>query len=511
MNDNNRIALNSVINFAQLCIVSLIGIIISRIVLDALGASDYGLYNVVGGIVALLNVLNTAMTTTTYRFVAYELGKKGKGNVNKVFNTVFLIHAAFALLILVAGLVIGLWYINNYLNVEPGKLPDARFVYIVSIITTAISTVMVPYQGLLTAYEKFSVHAIINIGSDIIKFALILLFIYSDSSRIRIFSIISAFYVLLQKGCIFTYCYKKYFQVIRFHIYRDKKLLKEILSFTSYILIGAGSAMAETQGSVVVVNYFFGTIVNAGFAVANTIKGFISVFSANLSRSAIPQITKNFSGGNQGRSINLACYISKYTIILMLVVAFPVIMEMDFLLDLWLKEVPENTALYCVLTILIVLISGMGEGIYSLISASGKIKKFQLINGGISLLGIPIAFVAFKYGFPAFAILVVYAIIKFLNTFVRLILIKTELRFNISPFFKISYLKVFYIAIPLIVAYIYYDPSHFSILGHFAGLIGSELFLVSIVWVVGFEKRERQMVMDLIKGANTRIRKKIMK
>ena len=134
MNDNNKIAINSVINFIQLCVVSLIGIITSRIVLDALGASDYGLYNVVGGIVALLNVFNTAMTTTTYRYVAFELGKKEKGNVNKVFNTVLLIHAAFAIIILVIGLAIGLWYINNFLNVDQGKLPDARFVYIISII-----------------------------------------------------------------------------------------------------------------------------------------------------------------------------------------------------------------------------------------------------------------------------------------------------------------------------------------------------------------------------------------
>ena len=458
-----------------------------------------------GGIVALLNVLNTAMTTTTYRFVAFELGKKEKGNVNKVFNTVFLIHAAFACLILVVGFAVGFWYINNYLNVASEKLPDARFVYTISIVTTAISTLMVPYQGLLTAYEKFSVNAIINISSDIIKFVLILLFIYTNGPRIRVYSLIMAVYVIIQNGSIFLYSLKKYLSVIRFHIYKDKKLLKEIFTFTSWILIGASSSMAETQGSVVVVNYFFGTIVNAGFAVANTIKSFVSMFAGNLSKSAIPQITKNFSGGNQERSINLACYISKYTIILMLLVAFPVIMEIDFLLGIWLKEVPQNTALYCILTIIVVLISGLGEGIYSLISASGKIKKFQLISGGLSLLGIPIAFVVYKIGAPSYAILVVYALIKFINTFVRLILIKIELGFDISPFFKISYLKVFYIFIPLMIAFVIYDPSQFSVLGHVAGLIGAEIYLIAVVWLLGFENRERQMVLDLLKGAMARV------
>ena len=411
MNDNKKIAVNSVINFVQLCVVTLIGIISSRLVLDALGASDYGLYNVVGGIVALLNVLNTAMTTTSYRFVAYELGKKENGNVNKVFNTVFSIHAVFAFLILVVGFAIGIWYINNYLNVTPDKLPDARFVYTISIITTAISTMMVPYHGLLTAYEKFSVNAIITIFSDIVKIVLIVLFIYSDTSRIRVYSLIMAAYIILQNGLIFFYCLKKFLHVIKFHIYRDKKLLTDILTFTSWILIGAGASVAETQGTSIIVNFFFGTIVNASFAVANTVKNFISVFSRNLSKSAIPQITKNFSGGNQGRSISLACYISKYTCILMLVVAFPVVMEMDFLLNLWLKEVPDKAATYCILTIIIVILSGMGEGIYSLISASGKIKKFQLIQGGLRVLGLPIAFFVFKLGAPAFSILLVYAII----------------------------------------------------------------------------------------------------
>lgn len=508
MNDNKKIALNSVINFVQLCVITLIGIISSRIVLDALGASDYGLYNVVGGIVTLLNFLNTAMTTTTFRFVAYELGKKEKGNVNKVFNTVFQIHAGFAISILVLGTAIGLWYINNYLNVDPGKLPDARFVFVISIFTTALSTLMVPFQGLLTAYEKFSVNAIISIVSDIVKFALILLFIYTDSSRIRTYSLIMAAYVIIQNGSYLLYCLKKFLNVVRFHFYKDIKLLKDILTFTAWILVGAGASTAETQGSVIVVNYFWGTIVNAGFAVANTVKSFISMFSRNLSRSAIPQITKNFSGGNTGRSINLACYISKYTCILMLVAAFPVMMEMDFLLGLWLKEVPEGTSLYCMLTIIIVLLGGMGEGIYSLISASGKIKMFQLINGGLSILGLPIAFIAYELGAPSCAILIVYAAITLICVFVRLLLIKLELGFDVSPFFKISYLRIFFMIIPLAIAFFLYNPSQFSFLGHFIGLIISEIFLIIVVWIIGLEKRERRMILDLLEDVKVKIIKK---
>lgn len=507
MNDNKKIAVNSVINFVQLCVVTLIGIISSRLVLDALGASDYGLYNVVGGIVALLNFLNTAMTTTTYRFVAFELGKNS-GNVNKVFNTLFLIHAFIAIFIIIVGFAVGYWYIENYLNVAPGKLSDARFVFTISILTTAISTLMVPYCGLMTAYEKFSVNAIINIVSDIAKFVLIILFIYTDSSRIRAYSLIMASYVVIQNALYYVYSHKKFFKVIKLRFYKDKKLIKDILSFTSWNLVGAGAGIVETQGSAIVVNYFFGTVVNAGFAIANTVKNYVSMFSRNLSRAAIPQITKNFSGGNQERSINLACYISKYTIILMLLVAFPVLMEVDFLLGVWLKEVPENASLYCAFTILIVLINGMGEGIYSLISASGKIKKFQLIQSGLCLLELPIAFVFYKIGAPAFTILVVTAFIAFVNIFIRLVLIKTELHFPVGPFFTISYLRVFCMCAPLILAYIFYNPIEFTLVGHIFGLILSELFLLVIVWIIGFEKRERLMVQTLLVETISHFRKK---
>ena len=471
MNDNKKIAVNSIVMFVRFCVVTIIGLIRSRVVLDALGASDYGLYNVVGGIVALLNVFNTAMTTTTYRFIAFELGKKEDGQLNKAFNTVFLIHACFAFVILVLGFSLGFWYINNYLNVAPGKLPDARFVFTISIFTTALSTLMVPYRGLLTAYERFTANAVIDIVSDTIKLVLILCFVYSDRSRIRIYSIIMAVYVLITNGSFFIYCLKEFFSVIKFRVYKEWRLLKEILSFTWWILIGASASVAETQGTSIVVNYFFGTIVNASFAVAHTVKNYISVFSRNLSKVAIPQITKSFSGGNLNRSISLSCYISKYTCLLMLVAAFPVLMEMDFLLDIWLKDVPEK--------------------------ASGKIKAFQLVQSAFSLFGLPIAYFAYKLGAEPSAVLVIYLCIYFVNVFVRLYLIKRVLGYGVKPFFTISYLRVFLIGIPLLIAFLIYNPCRFSLWGHIAGMAFCELYLLLDVWLLGLEKQEKTIIKGL--------------
>ena len=204
-----------------------------------------------------------------------------------------------------------------------------------------------------------------------------------------------------------------------------------MFSFSGWILFGACSSVGKTQGSAMVINYFFGTIVNAAFAVANQVENFILMFSRMLNQAAVPQITKSFSSGNQERSVKLASYISKYTYILMSLVAFPLIVEMDFVLGVWLKDVPDGATEFCQLIILGALIGCMGEGIPALTQASGKIKIFQLILSTLSLLGLPISFVCYKFGAVPYTILIVYCGISLLEAVIRLILLKRILNINI--------------------------------------------------------------------------------
>ena len=212
------------------------------------------------------------------------------------------------------------------------------------------------------------------------------------------------------------------------------------------------------------------------------------------------QITKSFSGGDKRRSETLASYISKYTFILMSLVAFPVMLEMDFLLDLWLKEVPEGATVFCQLLVLSGLLGCIGEGIPALIQASNKIKVFQLTLSVLSLLGLPAAFVAYKYGAPAYSILIVYCVIEIINAFVRLYLLKRVLGMDIKFFVKTSYLKILFVSIPLIIMYIFYNPSSFSITGHALGLIGLELFVITDVFLLGIDSKEKSMTIKYIKN-----------
>ena len=505
MNDNKIIAYNSVIIFLRLIITSVVGIVASRIVLDALGASDFGLYNVVGGIVVLLNVVNTAMLSTTYRFLAFEIGKKENGFPNKVFNASLLVHCCFALFIIIIGLTVGEWYVNNILNVDECKLPDARFVFHVSLLTTAFSTVLVPYQGLLVAYEKFSVNAVIDIVSCLIRLFVLFLFIYQDVNRLRLYSIIMFSYTVLAGLMYLIYCYRNYKVVIKLRIYKQVVLIREMMSFALWTLFGAVSSIGKTQGSAMIINFFFGTTVNAAYAVANQIESFILMFARSLNNAAIPQITKNYSGGNHNRSILLTSYISKYTFILMSLVAFPVLLEMDFLLGLWLKEVPEGATEFCKLMVLGGLIGCLGEGIPALVNATGNIKVYQIIFHTFNLLGLPIAFVFYKSGSNPYVILEVYCVIYFLSALLRLFLLKYLYKFEIMFLINKSYVRIFAVTIPLAIYYYFYNTDGMEVKYHIIYGFLSELFLLFVIAVLGTDKNERNKILGYV---NARLKRK---
>lgn len=498
MGANKRIVINSLIIFARLCIVSFITLILSRVVLEALGASDYGLYSVVGGIVLLLNVINSAMTTTTYRFLAFEIGKENSQST-KIFNTSAAIHLGFAALILILGIPIGDWYISNYLNVAQERLADAHFVFMISIFTAAINTLSVPYQGLLVAYEKFSATAIIDIVTNLIKLAIILLVIYSETNRLRLYSVIMGGCMLLQCMLYFLYCRRYYAKVVRLQKNSEISLYKQMLSFSGWTMFGAAANIGKVQGSSIVLNFFFGTAVNAAYAIANQLETFILMFSRTLNSSVVPQTTKSYSAGDRERAIQLTSHVSKYTFFLMSVVAFPVLIETDFLLGLWLKEVPDFTVGFSQLIILGGLLGCLGEGVPNLINASGKIKAYQIVVHTILLLGLPISFLLFKFGANPYTIASVYCFIGFFNSFVKLGMSYRVVKFDMKSFLLTSHLRIFLVAVPLVV-YAYFRPDLSGTSGHLLSMILSEIILVASIYTLGLNRNERNTLIQFIKS-----------
>lgn len=500
MNDNTKIFKNSAILYARLLITSVIGLFTSRFVIQSLGSSDFGLYNVVGGMVFLMAFLNIVMTSTTYRYIAFELGRGNLEGVKKVFNISLVIHLCLVGVVIIFAETVGEYYITNYLNIQTNKIPDALFVFRFSLLGIAFSIISIPFQGLITAQENFSVQAVIEILRSLLSLCFAITIFYFLGNRLRLYSILSAIVMFLPALLFFLYSKKKYAEIVQWKFQRDKDKYKEMIGFSGWIMIGAGASVGKVQGAALIINSFFGTILNASFGIANQVNNIVIMFAQNLGQAAIPQITKSFSSGDTNRTLKLVSYISKYSFFLMLLPALPIILEIDYILTLWLGVVPKNTSIFVQLMIINALIDCLMAGIPAAIQASGKIKYFQIILSTISLLSLPFSYFLFKVGYPTYSILLTYIFTALVNVIICQVLLKKLINFNIKYFLKISYLKIFYVLAYIspvfFIRSLFQDGlTRFILLSTFAVII-----VLIAVYHVGLEKKEKELLSSLIKN-----------
>lgn len=500
LSDNKKIAVNSIFVFIKLVFSSVVSIFTSRWVLARLGIEDYGIYNVVGSIVIFLNVINTSMITTTYRYIAFEIGKGKDGNTNAVFNRSFLMHIGLAILILLLSESLGVFYLNNYMKISPDKLSDANFVLQISILTTIISTISVPFQGLLTANERFSTTTIIIIIADVYKILAVLWLTHYNGNALRAYSIIMMIMNCIPLLMYATICYKDYYYVIKWNLQKEWYKYKEMISFSTWILLGAFTSICKHQGAQIIINFFWGTLLNAAFAVANQINHVLQTFSNNISVAANPQITKSYSGGNQNRTINITCVISKISAFILMVIGLPFFIETDFIFNLWLKEVPEYAVSFCRLMTILALIDTLGAGIPALTQATGKIKVFQIVSSIWSLLCLPIAIIAYKFGGKPESITIIYIVSSLIYVGIRLYLLKMILNFDIKYFIKESYIRILYVLIPMSLLIFIYFKIQIDGWMVLVGISVSEIILILLIWILGLSKDERNRISNVIKS-----------
>ncbi len=499
MNDNSKIFKNSAILYLRLLITSIIGLFTSRIIIQSLGASDFGLYAVVGGLVTIMAFLNIVMTSTTYRYIAFEIGKGDIEGVKKVFNISLVIHLCLALAVVIFAETLGEFYIRNYLNILASKVSDALFVFRFSVIAIFFSVVSIPYQGLITAQEKFSVQAIIEIIRSLLALCVAVTLIYYLGNRLRLYAILTAIILMAPPLLYFLYSKKKYSEIVRWRFQRDKNKYKEMISFSGWIMIGAGASIGKVQGAALFINSFFGTILNASFGIASQVNNLIMMFSQNLGQAAIPQITKSFSSGNTDRTIILVSYISKYSFFLMLLPSLPILLETDYLLTLWLGEVPKYTSLFCQLMIINALVDCLMSGIPAAIQATGKIKYFQIILSTTSLISLPISYLLLKLGCPPSSILITYIFTASVNVVICQILLKRLINFDVKHFLKTAYLKIFYVLIFISPVFIFKSLFQDGLIRFIFLSFFSVILFFTAVYIVGLEQKEKELIRETIK------------
>ena len=503
MKENSRIIKNSLILYVRLTIVSVTGLLSSRYILEALGAADFGLYAVVAGVVLMIAVLNDVMVSTTQRFITYDLGKYEPEYVNMTFNTSLLIHISLAILILLVSETLGVYIVSNYLTIELGKLEDALFVFHLSMISVCFTVLQVPYQGLLIAKEKFSITASIESIRSINLLLGTLFLLYYPGNRLRLYAVIVVAVSIITFALYFFFSRKRYKVITKWNLTLNFKKIKEMLSFSFWIMFGASASIGEIQGSALIINNFYGTVLNASFGISNQVNNLVKTFAQSVNKAFIPQVIKSYSSGNLNRSIKLVVTSSKFSFFLMMVPSLPILLETDYLLKIWLTTIPEYTAIFIKIMVVNALIFTVNAGIPAAIQASGKIKYFQIILSLLKLLGIPISYLLLSKDFPPYFLLYTYTALAVISLFIRQLLLKKIVKMDLSEFY-LAYFKMFLVLLlilPLFSVVDYFDEGFIRFLS-ISSL--SIIWLGAVIYGIGMDKSERNTILNFVKKRDDR-------
>lgn len=499
MSDNSRIAKNTVFLYVKLIVTIVTSFVISRLVLEALGDSDYGLYNVVGGIVAMLNTLGTTMVSTSYRYMAVEIGKGDDGNPNRVYNTILVIHIFLALFLLFLGETLGVYYIDHFLNVEDGKIPDALFVLHLSLLTTAFAVITIPTNGLIIAREKFLFTSIIETINALMKLGLVVVLMYMDGDKLRWYAIFLALCQFMIPLCYQVYCRITDKEIIKWRFNKEWKDYKGVFGFAIWILIGAVAVIGKNQGAAMILNFFFGTVLNAAFGLATQVSHAVGQFTSTLRQAAVPQIMKN-QNSNEERSLNLVYVISRYSYLTMNIMAIPLLLCMQGVLKLWLGTPPEYTAIFIDFMLISGMISNLGAGFDAIIQAAGNVRKNQIGFSIINLSLLPIIYILYKMGLPPYINVIITVLLTLLTLIFQIYIMKELTSFNISAYFRKtiipSLLSTLVAVLPLLLVQVFIKEE--TSIGFVSHLSLSVVWTVISIYICGITDEEKSIIRSLI-------------
>jgi O-antigen/teichoic acid export membrane protein len=491
---NSKIFNNTILLIIRIIVTTIFGIVSTRILIQNLGVSQFGVLGIMIGLSLVLSFLNTVMTSTTFRFVSYEIGKKENGNINSVINASFHIHLGFAIILVFLSETIGIFYIKNVINVNDFPIDDLVYVMRATVIGMVFSIIIIPYQGLINAYEDFKIQVFV----EILKSFLIMLIAYFllnlSGSKLKNYVFYYTLVSILCTLIYFVYSHIKFKKEVEFHFIKDKLLYFQLLSHNGWLLFGALGYVGQRQGSELLTNSFFGSSINATFNIANQVINLTSIFAKNLGQAAMPQIIKNLSGGNYEKSFDLNNYMTKYTFFLLLIFAVPLLIGIELLLKIWLVDIPPFSVIFCKLFIISSLIESVIGTSSILVQGSGKIKIFMLVNGLISLLGLPISFFLFNSDFPPFSIIIVNIFILIINNVIWLFMLKKLLKFDLMVFWNTVLSKVFLIIFLLIP--FYYFVTFFQIdLFYFLFIsLMSFFYILTLIYFFGLDEKEKVII-----------------
>ena len=498
---NKTIAKNTAFLYVRMLVVMVITFYTSRIILQVLGASDFGIYNVVGGVIAIMGFLNSSLGSSSSRFLTYALGEGNKEEIKKTFSASLNLHICVAILVLILGETIGLWFLYEKMVIPEDRLNAAFWVFQFSVITTMINFTQVPYNASLIAHENMSIYAYVGLYEVSAKLAIAYLITISQTDRLVFYSLL----LMLNSGAIQLF-YRFYtsfrYEECHFRPVKDRQLYMKLLNYSGWELFGGVAVVTQGQGINILLNLFFGPVVNAARAIAVQIQTAVTMFIQNFLTAVRPQVVKSMAEGKTSRMYSLTFYAAKFAYLLMLALVMPLCFEINFVLKIWLGDnVHVNTNTFAV----IVLISNLMET-YHLASlmpyhAIGKVNVGNIVGGSLMISSLPIAYILLKQGFPAYSAFLSVFTVNFVQMFFGWWLLHHYVTYSYRDLLmKVYYPTVTITVIGLILPFVLVSVMEEGWLRLIVLVVLTEIVLLNLSYHIGLSKDEQIKIKSVISG-----------
>lgn len=497
--NNKRIAKNTMFLYFRQILILFVSLYTVRVVLDVLGVEDYGIYSVVAGIVSFFSFLSGTMASATQRFFSFALGKNDTEKLKKTFSVNLLIYGGIAIIALLLLETVGLWFVNEHLQVPPNRFEAAKWVYHFSVLMFIATIFSTPFMSIIIAHEDMKIYAYVSIVEVVMKLGVVFLLLYVPFDKLELYGVLTFAVSVIITILYAIICMRKYVECQFRIFYWDKLLLKEIVGFTGWTLFGQLSSVGRNQAVTILLNQFFNPVVVAARAIAVNITNNITVFANNFNTGLYPPIIKYYAAGEKEEMFKLIFNGSKITFFLMWVFALPLLLEMDIVLKLWLKNPPEYTVLFTRLALIEVLIISLSLPLATAARAPGKMKTYELSLGTIQIAIFIVSWIILKMGAEAYSVFLIAIIANIIMFFARLLIVKQLIEMNVKLFIQKVVFPIFIIIIlSFVPTYCIFLFLPKGILFSIITVILSVIICSLTMYFVGIDKKMRNKIYEIV-------------
>ena len=492
--EKKRIAKNTVMLYIRMIIIMIVSLYTTRVVLAVLGETDYGIYNIVGSVVVSMVFIQNSLMSATQRYLSYEMGLKEEGNVGRVFSSGMVLHFRFLIIIVIILETIGLWFLNNILDIPHDRIIAANIVYQFSILTFCLNLIRIPYNAIIISYESMNVYALLSIAEAFLRLSIVIALKYLGSDKLILYGILICLLTLAINSLYIVFCRRNFRIETKLILPGDKETIKKMRSFLGWNLLGGATGVATHEGPNYFMNYYLGVSVNAAMGIAKQVSGAIYSFASSFQNAFNPQIVKAYASDEKDYLFSLINKTSLLSFYLLFIIAFPIIICANFVFELWLVDVPEYTVVFCVLIILSQFVAALSSPLWMVTHATGDIKHYQIVISFLSLLVIPISYLVLALHYPPYYILISQIVLNIIIFIYRLFYASVKIGLSLKRYFnevisKCIFLTILITPVPLLLSRV---ASTF--VQNILVIITSFVISGVVIYLLGLDKESRDAI-----------------